>query len=229
MTSGVEAPGAPAAQAPVYALAAPVQVLWLVGGLFGAVFLTAAAAFVDFRVLRMVQDWPFAPGTATVTVLILTIVRAFAWPPLAYRAWRFSLREHDVWMRYGVLWRTRRSVPRVRIQHVDVESGPIERMLGLANLVVYTAGTGDADARIPGLRLGSAEWLRDELLPRRANGAVLRAPAAAQPARAFAPLEQLYAAQQGDWPNTPHPGLSPYRPGFYAVPPAPTGTADESA
>ncbi len=44
------------------------------------------------------------------------------------------------------------SVPYVRVQHVDTTRGPVERAIGLASVVVYTAGTRGADITIPGLR-----------------------------------------------------------------------------
>ncbi len=63
----------------------------------------------------------------------------------------------------GVIWRSRSLIPRVRIQHVDTRSSPIQRWLGLNSLVIYTAGTRGADAEIPGLEVGQAEELREEL------------------------------------------------------------------
>jgi membrane protein YdbS with pleckstrin-like domain len=80
-----------------------------------------------------------------------------------------------VLLAHGVWWQTRRSIPRSRIQHVDIESGPIERALGLSNLILFTAGTGDSDGRIPGLRQATAEALREVLLqnaPASADGTV---------------------------------------------------------
>ena len=63
----------------------------------------------------------------------------------------------------GVLWRARSVIPRVRIQHVDTRTSPLQRWLGLASLVIYTAGTRGADAEIPGLAAEDAERLREEL------------------------------------------------------------------
>lgn len=86
------------------------------------------------------------------------------WPTLRYRRWRYRIRPHDVHLRYGVVWHVERTVPRRRIQHVDVTAGPLERALDLSSVKLYTAGTREADARIPGLRREVAERLRTELL-----------------------------------------------------------------
>jgi membrane protein YdbS with pleckstrin-like domain len=56
-------------------------------------------------------------------------------------------------------------VPRTRVQHLDLERGPIERRHGLATLVVHTAGTRLYALRQSGLLDADAVALRDALLP----------------------------------------------------------------
>jgi membrane protein YdbS with pleckstrin-like domain len=65
--------------------------------------------------------------------------------------------------RRGGLWRTETLVPVSRVQHLDLERGPLERRLGLATLVVHTAGTRMAAVRLPLLELADAEALRGRL------------------------------------------------------------------
>ena len=55
------------------------------------------------------------------------------------------------------------SIPLNRIQHVDTRQGPLERMLGLSRLLVFTAAGMSADGSIPGLASDVAESMRDEL------------------------------------------------------------------
>jgi membrane protein YdbS with pleckstrin-like domain len=57
-----------------------------------------------------------------------------------------------------------------RVQHVDTRQGPIERALGLATVVVFTAGTVGAMVAIPGLRPGDADLLRDRLVALSGSG-----------------------------------------------------------
>ena len=65
--------------------------------------------------------------------------------------------------RRGGLWRSETLVPVSRVQHLDLERGPLERQLGLATLVVHTAGTRMAAVRLPLLALEDAEALRAHL------------------------------------------------------------------
>lgn len=82
---------------------------------------------------------------------------------LRFRIWQFRLREDSLYLERGVFRRVRTVVPFVRIQHVDVSRGPIERVFGLATTVVYTAGSRGADVSIPGLTPERADDLQTRL------------------------------------------------------------------
>jgi membrane protein YdbS with pleckstrin-like domain len=69
-------------------------------------------------------------------------------------------------VRRGHYWRRETLVPRARVQHLDIERGPIERHFGLATLVVHTAGTRLSALRQPGFDEHDAEALRQALVPR---------------------------------------------------------------
>ena len=48
----------------------------------------------------------------------------------------------------------------------SLRAEPIERGLGLSNLLIYTASTMSADGAVPGLTAETADTLRDELARR---------------------------------------------------------------
>lgn len=80
-----------------------------------------------------------------------------------YRSWSYRIREDSLFLDRGVITRVQTVVPYVRIQHVDASRGPVERLFGLATVVVYTAGSRGADVSIPGLTPERAEDLQDRL------------------------------------------------------------------
>ncbi|MDQ3607074.1 MAG: PH domain-containing protein [Gemmatimonadota bacterium] len=135
-----------------------VVTLWRAGSLVSTTVMTAvlliAGALLPFR-------FPF--GWVAAAVATIGVAEALFWPPVKYRAWSFAVRESDLFVSHGVLWRTTSVFPLTRIQHVDTRRGPLERWLGLARLIVYTAGVRGADLEIPGLALAEAEALRDYL------------------------------------------------------------------
>ncbi|MBW8312108.1 MAG: PH domain-containing protein [Rhizobium sp.] len=82
-----------------------------------------------------------------------------------WRRTRWRLDERGLHVRRGVFWRKEVLVPRSRVQHLDLERGPIERHFGLATLVVHTAGTRMHALRQSGFEDADAVALRDALLP----------------------------------------------------------------
>jgi membrane protein YdbS with pleckstrin-like domain len=106
----------------------------------------------------------FGPGMAVgAGVLTLGFVLVMSWPMLTYEFYGFDIREQDLLVQSGVIFRRRSSIPHSRIQHVETRQGPLERLLGLSRVLVYTASGITADGAIPGLATAQAEAIRDEL------------------------------------------------------------------
>lgn len=98
--------------------------------------------------------------------LVVHSLLAVTWPSLEWAAFRYELRQHDLLVQSGVLFRQWSCVPLHRIQHVDTRQGPIERAFGLSRVLVYTAAGMSADGSVPALTEAEAAALRDELARR---------------------------------------------------------------
>ena len=84
-------------------------------------------------------------------------------PKLAYDRFGYSIREHDFYVERGVLLKRRTSIPLSRIQHVDTHQGPLEQLMKLSQLHVFTASGMSSDGCLPGLSRQMADDLRDQL------------------------------------------------------------------
>lgn len=136
-----------------------VRLIWLLQRFVGSVILGVIAG-VAARVLDVTTVAPIIIGGAVLaTVFVVGAVHVF----LRYRAWRFEVREDTLYIERGVLVNVRTVVPYVRVQHVDARRGPIERVLGLGSVVVYTAGSRGADVSIPGLVAERADDVQETL------------------------------------------------------------------
>lgn len=105
--------------------------------------------------------WGFGLGAAWLGAQLLL---ALWWPWLAFDRWGYALREEDLIITHGVIWRHTIAIPAHRVQHVDLWAGPIEQALGLVRLQISTASGMGADGVIPGLEVEVAEDLRDALV-----------------------------------------------------------------
>ena len=141
-----------------------IVVAWRIENVIWWAILTVGAVAAEWFWLPELEWWPLAPWWSAALISSAMLCLAIVWPSLSYAAWSYSVRRHDVMLSYGVLFRVRRSLPRPRIQHVDVRSGPLDRAFGIVKCTLYTAGTGEADASIPGLVPEVAEALRERLL-----------------------------------------------------------------
>lgn len=103
---------------------------------------------------------PLLTLLALVPPMLLVVLLALIWAPRRYRLTGYCLRQHDLHLRTGALWQSTTSVTFSRIQHLEVTQGPLERLLGLARLLVYTAGGSGQDLAIPGLQRAHADQLR---------------------------------------------------------------------
>ncbi len=134
--------------------------------LLGLVGLLFQATSHDPRWLRLL----FLAGLLF-CVVSLSILATLILPRLSWKHASWRLLPLVLEIRRGVVFRHVVSVPRARVQHTDVERGPIERRFGLATLVVYTAGHDDSEIRLSGLEHGVALALRDRLLGGAGDGA----------------------------------------------------------
>ncbi len=79
----------------------------------------------------------------------------------------YAIREKDVIYRSGWIIQSTHTCPFNRIQHSAVTIGPLEKQYGLASLVLYTAGSSEADLRIRGLQETAAwtlkEWITKKI------------------------------------------------------------------
>lgn len=113
--------------------------------------------------LQRVIGWPVWLAWIAAAAVLIGLIAAAVWPPAQYRSWGYAVRARDIYVRRGVLSRVTSVIPHARIQHVDTQQDVVERQLGLARVVVYTAGIRGAVLTLPGLAAGDAATLRDHL------------------------------------------------------------------
>ncbi|WP_420128332.1 PH domain-containing protein [Longimicrobium sp.] len=142
-------------EAPVQRLDPRVINLWRVSSALWALAWTGAVGGA-----AVLLEWPLL-------LMVPMAVLGIAWtvwvPSAAYRHYAYQVGQVDVRVMHGWWTRSVAVVLHSRIQHVDTRQGPVERMMGLATVVVFTAGSVGAMVAIPGIAAGEAEALRDLL------------------------------------------------------------------
>jgi uncharacterized protein len=134
-------------------------------GMHGGAALLALAPLLPGALVARASDLPWAWILPALLALgLLLQVLAFFYVRARYRHARFALDEQGLLLQRGVFWSSETRVPRSRVQHTDINRGPLDRWLGLAELKVHTAGTRLAAVSVAGLSEAQARELRNGLI-----------------------------------------------------------------
>lgn len=131
------------------------------------------------RVATLIGAIPFVIGSLVLEfldllptgVFIVPVVLAAALviaraPLRRYAARGYVMGEDRLRVVRGVLFRSDTVVPFGRVQHIDVDQGPLERAYGLATLTLHTAGNHNASVSLPGLADADARAMRETIRAR---------------------------------------------------------------
>lgn len=112
----------------------------------------------------------FLPGVAAAVLVALLVgaLMIFGWwhAGAAFARYRVRVLDDGVMVERGVFWHAQTFIPRTRIQHTEVNQGPLDRRWGMAKLVIHTAAAGVASIAAIGLHHADAIAVRDRLLDR---------------------------------------------------------------
>lgn len=100
-------------------------------------------------------------GLLPLVLLIIGVMVTAIVPQRIYRRLRYRVTGQLLQVVRGWLFHVDTIVPLVRVQHLDLVRGPLDKMFGTASLVVHTAGTHNSTVTVPGLAPGRAAEIRD--------------------------------------------------------------------
>jgi uncharacterized protein len=136
------------------------KTLWRITGALGALPILAGGAVASWVLLRVAEVALLVGVLPLIAVGVLLVISVGVTPGLRWRRWRYEIREDEVDLQRGIVWVSRTLVPLARIQHVDTQSGPLQRRFELATVVFYTAAGAN---QIPELSAPVAAEVRDRI------------------------------------------------------------------
>src|ERR687890_658941 len=116
----------------------------------------------------------FSLWTVTLFLLGFIVVAALAalWGFLSWRATTYAVTGNSFRLRQGVFQRSERTIPLAHVQSVDTVQGIIQRLFGVVEVRIETAGggAGEPDASLSALDRTAAQTLRREVEGARREG-----------------------------------------------------------
>lgn len=138
---------------------------WMISRLITTVIVSSLLLGLDIFLIYVSKfQWAinlsFFIYLATGFFILLLLLNTFLYPFIEYKQWKYLINEDKVDFSEGIFFLTRTVIPIVRIQHIKVHQGPINRSFNLADIEIVTAG---GSHKIPNIEFGKAEEISDYL------------------------------------------------------------------
>ena len=106
---------------------------------------------------------PIGGAWGVLSLVAIAIGLVWRTPQRQFAHLGFAMSDDRLRVAHGYMFHTDTIVPFVRIQHIDVGQGPLERLCGVAHIVVHTAGTHNSIVTVPGLDRDAAHAMREAI------------------------------------------------------------------
>lgn len=124
------------------------------------VFIAFLSGLIFVLVPRLNEEFP-GYNYIFYLALILVFGLIFLSIIIGFHKRKYAIRQKDITFKHGVLIHSITTIPFSRIQHIEIDEGAFERVLGLASLSIYTAGDNGRDLKINGLQKIEAEQIKE--------------------------------------------------------------------
>ncbi|MEM4360664.1 MAG: PH domain-containing protein [Candidatus Anstonellaceae archaeon] len=134
-----------------------IKIIWFLPTLFLVLFLFLVGFLFSFFVDQNSSIFGLSKQSFLFLLFLFLIIfialPSYLWIHLEYVSFTYELAENEFIIRYGILTRHTIVIPYHRIQNINSTRSLIERLFGLATLVIETAGTNVAasEAQLPGI------------------------------------------------------------------------------
>ena len=123
---------------------------------FGAMILMVVSVLL-FNELEIQPLWYILVAIIWLVLLTTSIIYVIK----SYYYEGFALREKDILYKSGIFFKSVTIIPFNRVQHCEIQQGPIDRYFNLGSLLLYTAGGSSSDLIIKGLIYSKAQIIKE--------------------------------------------------------------------
>ncbi|MEM7780362.1 MAG: PH domain-containing protein [Pseudomonadota bacterium] len=131
---------------------------------FAAIILAVVIIIGGLVIEAVISDNTNLPvGFVIGPAVLLALFVAIRVPLARYNAKGYQISQDRLRVVRGIMFRSDTVVPFGRVQHIDVDQGPIERALDIATLTLHTAGSHNSSVHLPGLGHSLAVEMREAI------------------------------------------------------------------
>ncbi len=145
-----------------------VKWVWFISGFIIILIITVILGLILYFGVEFTMTNSLLISIGAGVILLILLV---SWIVMFYNRYMFQVQKDGIEIKRGILWKKDITIPYDRVQNVDIDRGPIQQLIGIYNLNVFTAGTASenqaifgAEGYLPGVK--NAEKVRDTILER---------------------------------------------------------------
>lgn len=118
-----------------------ILVSWRIARLFAILIIGIVLATVTVILYRQAFFAPyiFYAYIFDVIILFLMLITIFLFPAIEYRQWGYIISDDRIEIKHGIFFIKNIVIPIVRVQHITIAQGPINRKLGISIINIHTA------------------------------------------------------------------------------------------
>lgn len=134
----------------------------------GNIVKTVARAMIQGALIPLIAMVPLVrdhPGILGVLLFVLpaSLLLPFVAGTVQWARFRFRIAEDRLLIHQGVFKRTALDLPYERVQGITVRRSPVDRLFGLVTVALDTAGSIEAEGRLPSIRTDVAHHLHSSV------------------------------------------------------------------
>lgn len=118
------------------------------------IFIIRKVLLEELNLEELNSGFEFLINIISLVVIGGSLLNAIVYPIIEYKQWKYCIDEDKIEFSEGIFFVKTIFVPIVRIQHVEIKEGPINRILKLADVIINTAG---GSHKIPNLEINKAK------------------------------------------------------------------------
>lgn len=136
---------------------------WTIARLIGAFITSIILIAGEIFFSRIIDDFNkvrFIFTISIISLIIILLINSFISPTIEYKQWRYKITNDKIEFIEGIYFVRKVIIPIIRIQHIQLNQGPINKFFDLYDISIFTAG---GQHKIPNIDSERAEEISEYL------------------------------------------------------------------
>ncbi|EOR20013.1 MULTISPECIES: PH domain-containing protein [Clostridium] len=136
---------------------------WTISRLIGAFITSIVLIAGEIFFSRIIDDFNkvrFIFTISIISLVIILLINSFISPTIEYKQWRYKITNDKIEFIEGIYFVRKVIIPIIRIQHIQLNQGPINKFFDLYDISIFTAG---GQHKIPNIDSERAEEISEYL------------------------------------------------------------------